>query len=295
MEPLRAVLGFDMETDIGSWTPHYEGLRPGAAAILDVLSTNDVTATFFFTGDAALEAPEVVRAVQDAGHEVGSHTLHHETVGKPLWPIPGMFPLLPEEVPNRLKKCTELIESIAGERPVSFRCPRLLGSTNVANALEELGYVADATLPMFHYRNRLEPYHPSTDDWTVPGSLSLLEIPNFADLSQTHKDPYGRDLDQWPLFRTESADAFLKHIDRFVEHATKHGVITPVLCFYMHPWEFHPMPQEAIHYGEGAVLPDPFIVKNCGDYAEKQLDTLIKRLLERGAQFYQTRQLTQFY
>ena len=295
MEKLRVALGFDMETDIGSWTPFYESLRPGTSAILDVLSKNRITATFFFTGDAALEAPEVVRAVQDAGHEVGSHTLFHETIGDSLWHIPGSFPVLPEEVPNRLKKCTELIESIAGERPVSFRCPRLFGSTNVTNTLDTLGYVADATLPMYHYRDRLEPYHPSADDWTVPGSLNLLEIPNFADLSQTHNDPYGRDLDQWPLFRTESAAALLKHIDSFVAYAIERGVKIPVLCFYMHPWEFHPMPQELIHYGEGAVLPDPFIVKNCGDYATEQLDILIKKLLGQGAQFYQTRQLAQLY
>ncbi len=291
----RIALGFDMETDVGSWTPFYEGLRPGGHAILDTLAANGVTGTFFFTSDAAQEAPEIVQAVLDGGHEVGAHTLFHETIGEPLWPIPGAFPILPEEVPNRLRKCTERIESVAGVRPVSFRCPRLFGSTAVTNALEDLGYVADATLPMFHFRDRVEPYHPSKDDWTVPGDLKLLQIPNFADLGQTHEDPFGRDLDQWPLFRTESADALLKHIDSFVSYATNHGVDSPVLCFYMHPWEFHPMPQESIHYGEGAVLPDPFIVKNCGDYATEQLDRLIKRLLAQGATFYQTRQLAEMY
>lgn len=295
MGALRIALGFDMETDVGSWTPFYEALRPGGKAILDTLAANDVTATFFFTSDAAQEAPEVVLAVREAGHEIGAHTLFHETIGEPLWPIPGAFPILPEEVPNRLRKCTERIESIAGVRPVSFRCPRLFGSTAVTNALEELGYVADATLPMFHFRDRVEPYHPSKDDWTVPGDLKLLQIPNFADLGQTHNDPFGRDLDQWPLFRTESAAALLEHIDSFVAYATAKGVVAPVLCFYMHPWEFHPMPQGAIHYGEGAVLPDPFIVKNCGDYATEQLDILIKKLLAQGAKFYQTRQLAELY
>jgi len=125
--------------------------------------------------------------------------------------------------------------------------------------------------------------------------LKLLQIPNFADLGKVHTDPFGRDLDQWPLFRTESADALLKHIDSFVAYATEQGVESPVLCFYMHPWEFHPMPQGAIHYGEGAVLPDPFIVKNCGNYATEQLDILIKKLLGRGAAFYQTRQLAPLY
>ena len=291
----RVVLGFDIETDIGSWTPFYSALRPGVRAILETLSDNDVTATFFFTGAAAEEAPEAIGWVQEAGHEVGAHSLYHETLGDALWPIPGMMPLLPEEVPNRIAKCTELIEFLAGERPVSFRCPRLLGSTSVARALDELGYVADATLPMFCFRDRLEPYHPSAEDWTQPGSLRLLEIPNFADLSQTHEEESGRDLDQWPLFRTESAEALMLHIDGFVEYAGERGVETPVLCFYMHPWEFHPMPAGAIHYGEGSVIPDPFIVKNCGDYAKAQLNLLIRMLKQRGAKFYQARQLPPFY
>jgi hypothetical protein len=47
------------------------------------------------------------------------------------------------------------------------------------------------------------------------------------------------------------------------------------------------MPQGEIHYGEGAVRPDPFIVKNCGPYAAEQLDFLIKTLLDRGAEFVQ--------
>ena len=41
---------------------------------------------------------------------------------------------------------------------------------------------------MFYFRERLEPYNTSADDWRIPGSLKLLEIPNFADLSQTHND-----------------------------------------------------------------------------------------------------------
>ena len=42
------------------------------------------------------------------------------------------------------------------------------------------------------------------------------------------------------------------------------------------------MPSGLIHYGEGAVLPDPFIVKNCGAVAVQELDKLIGMLKERG-------------
>ena len=50
------------------------------------------------------------------------------------------------------------------------------------------------------------------------------------------------------------------------------------------------MPQGEISYGEGAIRPDPFIVKNCGPRAAEQLDLLIETLLQRGARFLQAHQ-----
>lgn len=289
MADLQVMLGFDMETDIGSWTPYYEGLQHGTPIILEILDRTAVASTFFFTGDSVKAHPEVVHAVREAGHEIGAHTLFHETIGESLYHIPGILPVLPEEVPNRLRLCTELIEQVAGERPISFRCPRLFGSTTVVNALEDLGYVADATYPMFYFRERLTPYHPSREDWTRPGDMNIVELPNFADLSMASSDPYGRDRDQWPLYRTEGADALMKHIDGYIGYATSKGV-QPFLCFYFHPWEFHPMPEGEIRSSEGYVRPDPFITKNCGAYAAEQLDVLIRILLERGAEFLESRQ-----
>jgi len=283
------VLGFDMETDIGSWTPFYEGLVHGTPVILDILQRHGVTATFFFTGDGARKHPQVVQAVKERGHEIGAHTLFHETVGDALFDIPGMMPVLPEEVPQRLRLCTDWVQEVAGVRPVSFRCPRLFGSTAVVNALEELGYAADASYPMYFFRERLAPYHPHRDDWTREGDLRIVELPNFADLSMPSHDPYGRDRDQWPLFRTEGAGALLLHIDGFIGYCQGRGV-APFLCFYFHPWEFHPMPQGEIRFGEGSVRPDPFIVKNCGPYAAEQLGLLIAGLQARGARFLQARQ-----
>lgn len=285
---VQAVLGFDMETDIGSFTPFYEGLVHGTPIILEILSRYGITATFFFTGDAARKNPGIVRRVRDAGHEIGSHSLYHETLGDPLFDIPGLVPVLPEEVEHRLALNTGWIEGIAGVRPASFRAPRLFGSTAVVCALEKLGYVADASYPMYYYRDRLRPYHPSREDWTREGDMAIVELPNLADLSMQSQDPYGRDLDQWPLFRTEGAGALLHHIDSFISYCRDRRV-EPFLCFYLHPWEFHPMPTEPVHYGEATVIPDPFIVKNCGPYAAEQLDALIGALLARGTQFLQAK------
>jgi hypothetical protein len=288
------MIGIDMETDIGSWTPFYEGFQAGTPRLLDLLGRHGVTATFFFTADSARRHPDTVRAVLAAGHEVGCHTLFHETIGDPLFPIPGMVPVLPHEVAPRLALATEWIATAGGVRPVSFRAPRLFGSTAMINALEQLGYVADASYPLYFYRQRLVPYHPSAADWTQPGELRILELPNFADLSLVSTDPYGRDLDQWPLFRTASAAALMRHLDGYAGYCAERGV-APFLGFYFHPWEFHAMPQGEIHYGEGAVRPDPFLVQNCGAYACDQFDRLLSLLGERGATFRQAQQLAAEY
>lgn len=288
----RVVLGFDMETDIGSWTPFYEGLVHGTPRILEVLSKHDVEATFVFTGDSAALHPEVVRLVDDAGHEVGCHSLYHETLGEELFQIPGIKPVLPEECYGRIRLATDMVEQAVGRKVVTFRCPRLWGSTAVVNALEDLGYKADLSYPMFFYKERLVPYHPSREDWTREGDMRILQVPNFADMTIESKDPYGRDRDQWPLFRTEGARALISHVDSMIDFYRERD-LPPVICFYMHPWEFHDMPQGLIHYGEGAVLPDPFITKNCGEVAVAELDRLLALFKERQARFLTAAELTE--
>ena len=294
MKKMKVMFGFDMETDIGSWTSMYKGFKPGTENILSGLDKYGVKATFFFTGDAIKNNPDVAKMLIAQGHEVGAHSLFHETVGDALFEIPGVYPILNSEVENRLKINTEMIEEITGVRPISFRCPRLWGSTTVVNALENLGYVADATYPMYFYRDRITPYHPSKDDWTKDGDMKLVEIPIFANLSLPSNDKYGRDLDQWPRWRTESAAAVCKDIEGYVKYCDERNV-EPFLCFYMHPWEFAPMQEGLIHSGEGAVLPDPFIIKNCGKYATEQFEVLVGMLKDMGAEFYMAKDVAKQY
>jgi peptidoglycan-N-acetylglucosamine deacetylase len=284
------VLGFDMETDIGSFTPFYEGVKHGTLQILNLLKKHDITATFFWTGHAAENNPEMVRQVRDAGYEIGCHSLYHETVGDPIFALPNNWPLLPSEVEGRLREATRIVHAVSGTRPVSFRCPRLWGSTKVVNVLEKLGYVADASFPLWYFQKPFAPYHPSAKDWTKPGRMRIVEIPNFCDLSMESRDSLGRDRDQWPLYRTQSAECLIERVDNFIEYVTARGQ-RPVLCFYLHPWEFHPMPQGMLDFGESSVKPLPFIVKNCGPRAVKQLDRVCTMLKQRGGRFVTAKQL----
>lgn len=137
---------------------------------------------------------------------------------------------------------------------------------------------------MFFYKDRLTPYHPSREDWTKEGDMRILEIPNFADMAIDSTDPHGRDRDQWPLFRTEGAGTLVTHVDNMLGLYQEKN-LPAVVCLYFHPWEFHDMPQGPIHFGEGTVIPDPFIVKNCGERAVKELDSLLGMFAERGFVF----------
>jgi len=286
------VLGIDMETDIGSFTSGYEGVRHGTPRLLDILSKRRAKATCYWTGHAAENNPDMVRAVRAAGHETGCHGLVHETLGDPLFPLPNNWPVFPFEVQGRIEEATRIVAEVSGTTPTSFRCPRLWGSTKVVNVLETLGYHTDASLPLYFYRNMYVPYHPSERDWTKPGDMHILEIPNFCDLSMESHDPYQRDRDQWPLFRTQGAAALMKKVDAFVTYVDERGV-RPTLCFYFHPWEFHAMPQGAIDYGEASVTPLPFITANCGDIACREFDALCGMLSDKGGVFKTAMELDQ--
>ena len=48
--------------------------------------------------------------------------------------------------------------------------------------------------------------------------MRIVEIPNFCDLSMKSHDPYQRDRDQWPVFRTESAEALMEKADSFIAY-----------------------------------------------------------------------------
>ncbi len=293
-DQIYVLIGVDTETDVGSNTPFYEGVKHGTPKLLDLFERKGVKATFFVTGDCARKNPEMIKRIFDSGNEVGAHSLLHETVGDPLFDLPGDNPLLPHEVEPRLKLNAEILENITGEKPVSFRSPRLMGSTAVIKALENLGFKVDASYPMYYYREQFEPYYPDREDWTKKGDSPILEIPNFADMTMESHDPgLERDRDQWPLFRTEGAEALIEKIDNYLAFCDENGY-GKFLCFYIHPWEFHPMESE-YSFGETTVIPFEFITKNCGDAALAEWEKVMDNLLDRGAKFVTARDTVELY
>jgi len=281
-QQLHVLATFDMESDIGSWTSDHEGVLHGTVPILDILDRNRVRATFFYTGDAALASRELLGQVSSAGHEIGCHTLHHEAMGDRLVEIP-VPPVLPEEIPNRVAKATELVEELSGTRPVSFRAPRGWASAQMLVALDRLGYLVDSSYLTFFLKEHFLPYHPSASDWRKPGDLGILEIPIFCD-PDAARDIKRRAGDQWPIYRAVGGDAAADLVLRLAQTLRSQGK-PAVAVIYFHPWEFIEM-SPVVDTDEARIEFNEFLWKGTGQAARDGLDRMLARLLGEGATFH---------
>src|SRR4051794_18303685 len=64
------------------------GITEATGEILAILARHRAPATFFYVGREAEAHPQAVRDIVAAGHEIGCHTMFHETVGKPVYDVP---------------------------------------------------------------------------------------------------------------------------------------------------------------------------------------------------------------
>ncbi len=107
--------------------------------ILEFLRAHDLTITFFIVGqDAALERNAgPLRALADAGHEIGSHSFNHE---------PWLHLYSEDQLDEELARAEKHIEAATGVRPVGFRGPGFSLSATTLKVLARRGYLYDASV-----------------------------------------------------------------------------------------------------------------------------------------------------
>ena len=278
------IFGFDMETDIGSYLKTYNGVKYGTERILSILKKYDIDATFFYTGDTALNNPENVIEVTKAGYEIGCHSLKHETVGDVAFNMPNDAPILESELEGRLIENIRIVKELSKKQPISFRAPRLWQGQGQIKILEKLGFKADASYSLSAHKKQLIPYHPSEDNWLEKGKMNILEIPNFAFLDDKNDySSYFCKNDQWPLLRLLGSD-FVFTTQKYVIEAQSKLSDICVLLFYLHPWEFEKMP-EKFEYDEGTFIFKPELSQNCGETMAKAFDEYVDLCLNDGFKF----------
>jgi peptidoglycan-N-acetylglucosamine deacetylase len=101
---------------------------PYTGQLIDVLARQQVRATFFVIGRYAQEKPQIVRALNKAGHVIGSHTMTH----------PRLMYMTPARIQAEIAGGTARIEDIIGNRVRFFRPPFGARHPGVFRVLEEL-------------------------------------------------------------------------------------------------------------------------------------------------------------
>ena len=100
--------------------------------IIAILNRYQVRATFFMIGKEAEDYPETARAVAAQGHEIGNHTDTHRRLSG----------ISPEKQLLEVKECEEKIGRICGVRPVLFRPPEGIVTSEIGRILDRENYTA---------------------------------------------------------------------------------------------------------------------------------------------------------
>ncbi len=194
--------------------PHYEALfglahqsSPEAVARLapgrlaGLLDEHGARGTFFAIGKELLPSGDPLRALAQAGHEIGNHTLSHPY---------GLTRLTPVELSDEVEGGAEAIARAVGERPAGFRAPGYTLTSALLEVVTATGHTYDSSvfpaapyylakalvLALLKLRGRpsaaildrprvllapLGPYHPARAEPYARGDHPLLELPIAVD------------------------------------------------------------------------------------------------------------------
>lgn len=86
---------------------------PHTMHLLDVLARHNAKATFFLIGKYVRQRPEIARAIQAAGHEIGNHTDSH----------PNLVLVSAARLRQELNDCNKALEDALGSKVTLFRPP----------------------------------------------------------------------------------------------------------------------------------------------------------------------------
>ncbi len=141
------------------------GPTVGVPRLLGLLDHCQVPATFYIPGYIAEHHPEMTRAVQAAGHEIGLHGYLHER----------LITLNETQEEAILQKSFTILEDLTGTRPVGYRAPWFELNPWTPAVLQRNGvfYVASAMgddVPYRHANGLIE----------IPGQWMLEDWEQFA-------------------------------------------------------------------------------------------------------------------
>ena len=164
------IIGIAELEDASRWDAFPSIFERYTLAILDDLDAFGVTATFFTVGWIARRYPDVIREVARRGHEIGSHSDMHRTVGA----------LGPKAFAGDLARSLDALAPCTSQPIRGFRAPSFSitpGCEWAFDALLDAGFDYDASLFPAPRAHGGYPCPEAPHVQTAPSGRSIPELP----------------------------------------------------------------------------------------------------------------------
>lgn len=222
VEDYYHATAFEKRIDRRQWDDYPSRVTPNTHRILQLLDRHQVRATFFILGWVAHRFPSLVRAIADAGHEVGCHSYWHRLI----------YRMTPEEFHADLKQGRAVLEDVLGSPVTAYRAPCFSitrQSLWALDILREEGFQYDSSIfPIRHDRYGIPDANPlphrladaPQEMWEFPPSVVRLWKANLPIAGGGYFRLY-------PVRWTAHCIRRLQRLGR-------------PFMFYIHPWELDP-------------------------------------------------------
>ncbi|MCD0489310.1 polysaccharide deacetylase family protein [Pedobacter sp. MC2016-14] len=195
---------FDMAFEYGrtiSFEDQISISTKGTNLILDLLAKYQFKATFFCTATFAQHAPEILRRINDEGHELASHGYYHSNF-----------------IPEHLLTSRQELERLSGREIKGYRMARMMPVDE--KEIKKAGYV----------------YNSSINPTWLPGRYNNLKVSRtYFDQEGVIQIPASVSPMRFPLFWLSFHNLPLWLYKYLVKRTYKKD---GYLNVYFHPWEF---------------------------------------------------------
>lgn len=221
VEDYYQVSAFEEIIEVEDWDSMEHRVAMNTGTILELLQQHAVKATFFIVGWVAEKYPELVRAIQREGHEIGCHSYWHRKV----------YDLSPEEFRKDTLAAKNVLEKIAGKEVLGYRAPSYSitrKSLWALDILKDLGFSYDSSIfPIYHDTYGI--HNAPRFEYQLQG-LGMTEYPISTSIFAGYKVPIGGGgyFRLFPYWFTRMALRRINKIER------------KPFVFYIHPWEIDP-------------------------------------------------------
>jgi polysaccharide deacetylase family protein (PEP-CTERM system associated) len=204
------------------WNGFEDRILIAGRKLLRILDETGTKATFFVLGFLAEKYPDLIREIDKAGHEIGTHGFSHMFI----------YRQTPDVFRGEMKRAISFLENLTGKKVIGHRAPFFSITKQSLWALDilgELGIRYDSSIfPVLNYRYGIVDAPRYPHDMQC-GEVTLKEFPisTLQLLKVTLPISGGAYFRIYPYQLTKQA---IRAVNRSRNPVT----------FYLHPWELDP-------------------------------------------------------